>query len=271
MQIIGIIGAGTCSPQTAQLAETVGYGLAQQHLALICGGLGGVMAAACRGAKDAGGTTIGILPGTNRAAANPWVDFAIATGLGEARNLMIVRSAQALIAVGGEYGTLSEIAFALKLGVPIIGLETWQLARQGQILNVIPEAETAEAAVAWVLQALLRRDGCKGRRQRAGGEPGDFCAKPDRCCRGRSSNLTGRGFRLIRPWDGRLLLKKLILLLEEYFRQFQRAVFSTEIVWVRLRNLATPRSNPFRLLKDICEGRNPCQNCFRPSWKVMRE
>lgn len=158
MQIIGVIGAGNCTAQTAQVAEAVGYGLAQQRLALICGGLGGVMAAACRGAKAAGGTTIGILPGTHRTAANPWVDIAIATGLGEARNLIIVRSAQALIAIGGEYGTLSEIAFALKLGVPVIGLETWQLARQGQILNAIPEAETAEVAVAWVLQALSRKD-----------------------------------------------------------------------------------------------------------------
>jgi len=158
MQIIGVIGAGDCPNQAAQLAEAVGYGLAQQHLTLICGGLGGVMAAACRGAKAAGGTTIGILPGTHRTAANPWVDIAIATGLGEARNLIIVRSAQALIAIGGEYGTLSEIAFALKLGVPVIGLQTWQLARQGQILNAIPEAETAEAAVSWVVQALFRKD-----------------------------------------------------------------------------------------------------------------
>lgn len=158
MQIIGVIGAGTCSHQIAQVAEAVGYGLAQQHLALVCGGLGGVMAAACRGAKAAGGTTIGILPGSDRGAANPWVDLAIATGLGEARNLIIVRSAQALIAIDGEYGTLSEIAFALKLGVPIIGLGSWQLAREGQILPLIPAAETAETAVAWVVQALASRD-----------------------------------------------------------------------------------------------------------------
>jgi uncharacterized protein (TIGR00725 family) len=154
MQMIAVIGAGECSTDVTKLAEAVGYGLGKQGIALICGGLGGVMAAACQGAKAAGGTTIGILPGVDAAAANPWVDFAIATGMGEARNIIIVRSAQALIAIGGEYGTLSEIAFALKLGVPLIGLQTWQLARQGQILQPVEEAQTAQAAVAWAIQQL---------------------------------------------------------------------------------------------------------------------
>lgn len=154
MQLIGIIGAGTCDSQTATLAEAVGSQLAQQGVGIICGGLEGVMAAACRGAKAAGGVTIGVLPGGNASAANPWVDIAIATGMGEARNLILVRSAQALIAVGGEYGTLSEIAFALKLGVPIIGLNSWQLARQDKIIAAFPQAQTTQEAVSWALAAL---------------------------------------------------------------------------------------------------------------------
>lgn len=154
MQLIGIIGAGTCDSQTAALAEAVGSQLAQQRVGIICGGLEGVMAAACQGAKAAGGVTIGVLPGGNASAANPWVDIAIATGMGEARNLILVRSAQALIAVGGEYGTLSEIAFALKLGVPIIGLNSWQLARQDKIIAAFPQAQTVQEAVSWALSAL---------------------------------------------------------------------------------------------------------------------
>jgi uncharacterized protein (TIGR00725 family) len=94
---------------------------------LVCGGLGGVMEAACKGAKGSGGTTVGILPGTDRTAANPYVDTAIATGLGEARNAIVARSADALIAIGGAYGTLSEIAFALKAGKRVVGLGTWEV------------------------------------------------------------------------------------------------------------------------------------------------
>lgn len=147
MLIVGVIGAGTCDTKTAALAEAVGRGLAERGAAVVCGGLEGVMAAACRGAKSAGGLTIGILPGNSRADANPWVDIPIATGLGEARNIIIVRTAQAIIAVGGEYGTLSEIAFALKLGVPVVGLNTWQLAREGQIVPAFAAVQTPELAV----------------------------------------------------------------------------------------------------------------------------
>ncbi len=113
----------------------------------MCGGLGGVMEAACRGAKEAGGTTIGILPGTDRAAANRFVDFAIPTGLGEARNALVVRAADALIAVGGAYGTLSEIAFALKAGKPVAGLGTWDV-------DGVTVADSPEAAVESVLADL---------------------------------------------------------------------------------------------------------------------
>jgi uncharacterized protein (TIGR00725 family) len=109
------------------VARSVGGRLAARGAVLVCGGLGGVMEAACRGAKEAGGTTIGILPGGDRAEANPYVDIAIPTGLGEARNALVVRAADALIAVGGGYGTLSEIAFALKAGKRVVGIGTWDI------------------------------------------------------------------------------------------------------------------------------------------------
>jgi len=105
------------------------------------------MEAACRGAKSEGGLTIGILPGSSRHEANPYVDTPVVTGLGGARNVIVVRTSQAVIAVGGEYGTLSEIAYALKLGIPVVGLSTWQLAREGRPLSAIVEAATPVEAV----------------------------------------------------------------------------------------------------------------------------
>jgi uncharacterized protein (TIGR00725 family) len=126
----------------------VGRELAARGAVLVCGGLGGVMEAACRGAKDAGGRTVGILPGTDRAAANPFVDAAIPTGLGEARNALVVRAADALIAVGGGYGTLSEIALALKAGKRVVGLDSWDI-------NGVVAVRDAEAAVAAVLGEAL--------------------------------------------------------------------------------------------------------------------
>ncbi|MEM4725213.1 MAG: TIGR00725 family protein [Candidatus Hadarchaeum sp.] len=144
---IAVIGAGRCSADVAALAEAVGRGLAKRGAVLVCGGLGGVMEAACRGAKSAGGVTVGILPGTSRREANPYVDIPIVTGMGEARNVLVVQSAQAVIAVHGEYGTLSEIAHALKLGIPVIGLHTWQLAKDGWEDQAIVRAQTAEEAV----------------------------------------------------------------------------------------------------------------------------
>ncbi len=141
-KIIGVIGQGKdCSPELLQAAEEVGYYIGQRHGILICGGLGGVMEAACYGCKSAGGTTIGVLPGAQKTDANQYVDIPIITGMGEARNLIIVRSADALIAIGGKYGTLSEIAFALNFGKPIVGLHTWQHFQQ--IIHV----ENAEQAV----------------------------------------------------------------------------------------------------------------------------
>lgn len=144
---IAVIGAGRCSAEVVVLAEAVGRALAKRGAILVCGGLGGVMEAACRGAKSAGGLTVGILPGTSRREANPYVDIPIVTGMGEARNALVVQSAQAVIAVHGEYGTLSEIAHALKLGIPVIGLHTWQLAKDGREDQAIVRAQTAEEAV----------------------------------------------------------------------------------------------------------------------------
>lgn len=112
------------------------------------------MEAACRGAREAGGTTVGILPGLDRAAANPYVDVALPTGLGEARNALVVRGADAVIAVGGEFGTLSEIAFALRIGTPVIGLDTWQLAKRGGPVEAIVRASSAAEAVSLALQRM---------------------------------------------------------------------------------------------------------------------
>ena len=138
---VAVVGPGEASREELQLAEAVGRSVAARGAVVVCGGLGGVMEAACRGAKDAGGTTVGILPGSDRAAANEFVDVAIATGLGEARNALVVRAADVLIAVGGSWGTLSEIALALKTGRRVVGLGTWELGRAG----VEPAADAAEA------------------------------------------------------------------------------------------------------------------------------
>ena len=145
--IIAVIGDSSCSPEEVKLAESVGEILAQQGATIVCGGLGGVMEAACRGAKSKGGLTIGILPGQDPSTANPWVDIPVVTGIGEARNVAVVKSAQAVIAIGGRYGTLSEIAHALKSNIPVIGLNTWSLLRNGREDNSIIEAKNAAEAV----------------------------------------------------------------------------------------------------------------------------
>jgi uncharacterized protein (TIGR00725 family) len=132
--------------------------LASRGAVVVTGGLGGAMAAACRGAKAEGGMTLGILPTDDRAGANEWVDVAVPTGLGEARNALVVRAADALIAVAGEFGTLSEIALALKVGTPVIGLETWELARGGRPVEAIVVVATpADAAERAVALAMARR------------------------------------------------------------------------------------------------------------------
>jgi uncharacterized protein (TIGR00725 family) len=148
---VAVIGGGTCTREKARLAEEVGRELARKGAVLICGGLGGVMKAACKGAFSAGGTTIGILPGNNRQAANPYVSIPIVTGLGAARNVIVVKSAHAVIAVHGSYGTLSEIGHALKNGIPVVGLNTWSLSQEGRTDDAVIPARSAAEAVALAL------------------------------------------------------------------------------------------------------------------------
>jgi uncharacterized protein (TIGR00725 family) len=124
---VAVVGPGDDGDEQERLAESVGRELAARGAVVVCGGLGGVMAAACRGAAAAGGLSVGILPGDDRAAANQWATIAIPTGLGELRNGLAVRAADAVIAVGGGHGTLSEVALALKTGVNVIGLGTWDI------------------------------------------------------------------------------------------------------------------------------------------------
>ena len=149
---IAVVGPGRASDEEVELAEAVGAGVGSAGAVLVCGGLGGVMEAACRGAQAAGGTTVGLLPGLERSEANPFVALAIPTGLGELRNGLVVRAADAVIAVAGEYGTLSEIAFALKTGKPVVGVGTWELARggavDGGIAAVADPAQAVERALA---------------------------------------------------------------------------------------------------------------------------
>src|SRR5262245_13905927 len=154
---VAVVGGGAADPRLAALAEAVGRLLASSGAVVVGGGLGGVMEAACRGAKSAGGMTVGILPGLDRSQANPWVEVVIPTGLGEARNALVVRAADVLIAIGGEYGTLSEIALALKTGKPVVGIDTWELSRAGEsrleIVRAATPAEAVEQALALVRTA----------------------------------------------------------------------------------------------------------------------
>jgi uncharacterized protein (TIGR00725 family) len=151
---VAVVGAGVAGPQVARDAEEVGRLLAERGAVLLCGGLTGVMEAACRGAKSAGGTTIGILPGPRRLDANEWVDIAIATDLGEMRNALIVRAVDVVIAIAGEFGTLSEVALALKTGTPVVGLHTWQLAKSGSAVEAFRSARSAGEAVEHAFQLL---------------------------------------------------------------------------------------------------------------------
>jgi len=122
---VGVIGAGSCTERVYEMAMDLGASIARKGWVLVCGGLGGVMAAAARGCHEGGGMSVGLLPGLDRSAANPYLRVALPTGLGEGRNLLVVRASDLLISVSGGYGTLSEIALALKIGKHVIGLETW--------------------------------------------------------------------------------------------------------------------------------------------------
>ena len=145
-KFIAVIGGSACSKEEAEQAEAVGRKLAKQGAILVCGGLSGVMEAACKGASAEGGITIGILPGDSRQSANRHVQIPIVTGMGYARNAVVVKSAQAVIAIGGSYGTLSEISHALQNDIPVIGLNTWALSRNNQPDNsIIPVQNPTEA------------------------------------------------------------------------------------------------------------------------------
>ena len=145
-KLIGVIGSRDCDEETYERARRVGELLAQRGFGVICGGLSGVMEAACKGAAEAGGFTIGVLPGDTPDSANPYVQFRIATGMGIARNVIIVRSSAAVIAVSGGPGTLSEIAHCLQLDVPIVGLRTHDVSPG--IAQVSTPEEAVERAVA---------------------------------------------------------------------------------------------------------------------------
>lgn len=149
---IAVIGGSRCSPAEEAAAEAVGRAVAEAGAVLVCGGLGGVMEAAARGAVQAGGLTVGILPGTDPRDASPWIRVPLPTGMGEGRNVLVVRAADAVVAVGGEWGTLSEIALARKIGVPVIALGEPPVPQLG-----LERAASAREAVARALEQAKAR------------------------------------------------------------------------------------------------------------------
>ena len=155
---ISVIGSSEASPEAMLLAEAVGRELGLRGITVVTGGLGGVMEAASMGAKKAGSVTIGIIPGIDPSEANDYVDIPICTGIGYARNIIVVRSGRAVIAVSGAFGTLSEIAQALGDNIPVIGLNTWSVSRNGQEDMSIILAKDPIDAVDKALDAVLTRD-----------------------------------------------------------------------------------------------------------------
>ncbi|VGO11930.1 hypothetical protein PDESU_00478 [Pontiella desulfatans] len=149
---LGVLGPHTTTEEQYRLGVEVGQEIAKAGAILFCGGLDGMMRAAAEGAKSAGGQTVGILPGTDKTTANEFIDIGIPTDLGAYRNALLVRSCDAVIAVHGAYGTLSEIAFALRLKVPVVGLHTWTVSREGHPDPGIHVAESAKQAVQLALQ-----------------------------------------------------------------------------------------------------------------------
>jgi len=153
---VAVVGPSAGTPTELALGEAVGRGLAEAGAVLVCGGMGGVMEAAAGGAMKAGGKTVGILPTSSRLEGNPYLTIAVATGMGEARNAIVVRTSDVVIAVHGEFGTLSEIALALKMGKPVVGLGTWELRKAGEAVNDIVRANSADDAVAKALRLVPR-------------------------------------------------------------------------------------------------------------------
>ena len=155
--LISIIGESNASHKNYSLAEEVGRLLAEAEVTVVCGGMGGVMEAVSKGASNAGGRTVGILPGVNPTDANPWVDIPICTGLGHARNVIVVRSGLAVVAIGGAYGTLSEIGHALSDEIPVIGLNTWSFNREGNEDDSLHICKTPAQAVKTALLLANKR------------------------------------------------------------------------------------------------------------------
>lgn len=151
---VGVLGPGTAAAETIALAKQVGAEIARQGAILVCGGLGGVMEAAAHGAKQAGGLTVGIVPGVDAREANAFIDVPVVTGMGEARNALVVRSSNVVIAIAGSYGTLSEIALALKIGVPVVGLGTWELRSPDGTEPPIIRASSPQEAVSRAVEAV---------------------------------------------------------------------------------------------------------------------
>ncbi len=155
---MAVIGPARCAPDSepARLAQEVGKLLAEAGVTLVCGGMGGAMEAACRGASEAGGETIGIVPGHEVGEANPFCTHVVATGIGHARNLAVVSSGRAVIAIGGEWGTLSEIAFARAIGRTVIALRSWTLSGRESMVDApgVVFADSADEAIEMALAAL---------------------------------------------------------------------------------------------------------------------
>jgi uncharacterized protein (TIGR00725 family) len=156
---IGVMGPALCLPEVYNLAREVGFLIGRKGAILICGGRTGVMEASARGAREAGGLTVGILPGASANEANPYIDIPIVTDLGNARNAINVLTSQVIIAIHGSYGTLSEIALALKCHTPVVGLGTWDLTPPGGEELPITYASTAEEAVTAALKLISPDDG----------------------------------------------------------------------------------------------------------------
>lgn len=150
--VIAIIGAGKCSKKLRDMAAEAGKFIAEQGGVVVCGGLGGIMEGAARGAKEGGGSTIGIIPSENKDDANEFIDFVIPSGFGEARNLLVIRTADAVIAFPGKYGTLSEMAFAMQSKKPLIAVNAWKLGED------IKQVDTAEEAAKLAMELIKEKE-----------------------------------------------------------------------------------------------------------------
>jgi uncharacterized protein (TIGR00725 family) len=154
---LAVVGPSAATPAEHALGEEIGQLIAEAGAVLICGGLGGLMEAAASGCTKAGGRSVGVLPTETRAGANPYLTTVVATGMGEARNAIVVRTADAVIAVAGEFGTLSEIALALKMGKPVVGLGTWELSKGAEPVEAIVRSDTPADAVSTALRLIELR------------------------------------------------------------------------------------------------------------------